>query len=93
VDRFTSILLMICACLMFGMADISYAESVICPASMQEHVEELKREKPEKYQAMVEKTQGNIKGCVSCHDDIGKRKKPSNTKPSNFSSKPSKEEK
>jgi hypothetical protein len=93
MNRFTSILIMICVCLMFGMADISYAESLICPASMQEHVEELKLKKPKKYQTMVEKTQGNIKGCVSCHDDIGKKKKPSNTKSANSSSKPSKEEK
>ena len=91
MDRFASILLMICACLMFGMADISYAEPLICPASMQEHVEDVKLKKPEKYQAMVEKTKGNIKSCVSCHDDIGKRKKPSSTKPSNSSSKPGKE--
>ena len=85
MDRFSSILLMICVCLMFGMADISYAEPLICPASMQEHVEEVRREKPKKYKAMVEKTKGNIKSCVSCHDDMGKRKKPSNS-----SSKPSK---
>jgi hypothetical protein len=76
---------------MFGTADIAYADSVTCPASMREHVEEVKSKKPEKYQMMVKKTQGNIKSCVSCHDDIGKGKKPSNTNPSDASSKPGKE--
>jgi hypothetical protein len=79
MHRFTLILIMICACVMFHMADKSCAEPPTSPASMQEHVEELKRKKPEKYRIMIEKTQGHIKGCVSCHDDIGKNNKPSAT--------------
>ena len=67
--RYISILTIGCLCLMFfGIQAISYAGSSNNPPLMQKHIEEVKRTKPEKYEAMVERAKGKITKCSSCHE-------------------------
>jgi len=73
--RGISIMAIICLCLIFGMENISHAVFSTNPVFMQEHIEKMKREKPQKYQAMVQKAGGNITDCCSCHTEICKEKK------------------
>ena len=75
MTRLISILTIVCLCLMFGIAGMSYADSAKnIEVIMQEHIEKMKRTKPEKYQAMVERAGGNITDCLSCHEEVGKEK-------------------
>jgi len=68
--RGISILTIVCLCLMFGIEDISYADSKINPALMQEHIEKVKLTNPRKYQAMIQRAGGNITHCSSCHKQV-----------------------
>jgi hypothetical protein len=82
--RVISILITVCLCLLFGMKGISYPESEKYKVSMKDHIEDVKLKHPEKYKAMIEKAGGNITGCESCHDSIGKEKKNSGQAPPDF---------
>lgn len=82
--RVISILIIICIYVIFGMKSISYAESEKYKVSMKDHIEDVKLKHPEKYQAMIEKAEGNITDCKSCHDVIGKKKKTPDQAPTDF---------
>ena len=75
--RSVLILTIVCICLIFGMGGISYARSEMNPALMQKHMEKMKQTKPQEYKVMVERAGGNIKDCLSCHEESfkGKRRK------------------
>ena len=81
------ILTMICLFMTFGMINVLDASSVTTPPLMQKHIEKVKRTKPKKYEAMIQRAGGSITGCRSCHEKVGKEKKPSNPPPSDFPSK------
>jgi hypothetical protein len=68
------LLIIVCLYLMFGMGVISYAGPSMNPAVMQNHIEEVKRTNPGKYQAMVQRAGGNITDCCSCHKEIAYQK-------------------
>ena len=69
------ILTIVCLCLMFGIAGMSYADPTKSYADsgknteviLKRHINKVQRTNPEQYQAMVERAGGNITGCVSCH--------------------------
>ena len=64
-----------CLCLLlFLQANLVYAAAQRNPATMQNHIEKVKRKNPAEYQKMVDKAGGNITNCISCHTDIGKKK-------------------
>ena len=67
--KYISILLIVCLCLLFIMGVGLYAETTTTPAplNMEEHIEKVKLSNPEEYQAMVERAEGNITDCCSCH--------------------------
>jgi len=66
--RRVAILTIGCLCLIFfGMQDMSYGGSTMNPALMQKHIEEVKRTKPKKYQALAQRAEGKITNCSSCH--------------------------
>lgn len=67
--RYVLALTIVCICLTFGMGDMSHAGSEMNPALMQKHMEKMRQMKPQKYKAMVEKVEGNIKDCLSCHGE------------------------
>ena len=75
--RSVLILTIVCICPIFGMGGISYARSEMNPALMQKHMEKMKQTKPQEYKVMVERAGGNIKDCLSCHEESfkGKRRK------------------
>ncbi len=79
--RPVSLLTIVCLCLICGMGVVSYGDSRMNPALMQEHIEEVKRTKPKKYQTMVEEAQGNIEDCVSCHEKVDQQNRPSDPPP------------
>jgi hypothetical protein len=72
--RGISILTIACLCLIFGMGNISHAAFSTNPDLMQEHIEKMKREKPQEYQAKVQRAGGNITDCCSCHTEVCKEK-------------------
>ena len=55
------------------------AEPLINP-KLKKHIDKAKLKNPKKYQEMIEKANGPIKDCLSCHADIfeknNKSKKP-----------------
>ena len=66
-----SILAIICLCLMFIMGVGLYAETTINRApAMEEHIEKVKLSNPEEYEAMIERAEGNITDCCSCHKGL-----------------------
>lgn len=69
-----SIITIVCLCLMFVMENITYG---ITPTlaqkdlqEMQRHIDKMKIMSPQKYQEMVKRASGNIKGCTNCHYDV-----------------------
>ena len=65
-------LTVVCLSLMFGIGAMSYADSETDAVLMQEHLNKVKRTKPEKYQAMVQRAggKGQVKNCGSCHVEV-----------------------
>ena len=71
------IVAMACLIVMFATGVESYAEPVMSPTlkeRMQQHIEEVKQKNPEKYEALVQNAGGNITGCRSCHEKVGRGK-------------------
>lgn len=65
-----SILAIACLCLMFIMGVGLYAETSTNPApGMEEHIEKVKLSNPEEYDAMIERSGGDITDCCSCHKE------------------------
>ncbi len=75
VVRHVLILTGVYLCLLIGVEAMSYAQSRTAHALMQEHIEKVKRTKPKKYRAVVERAGGKIKDCCSCHEALCKGKK------------------
>ena len=65
-----SFVLLILVCLILGMKNISYSDSIAERQRiyMQKHIDKVKVEKPREYQEMVEKA-GTIVNCLSCHEE------------------------
>jgi hypothetical protein len=81
------VVLIICLCMTFSMINVLDAGSVTNRPLMQKHIEKVKRTKPEKYEAMVQRAGGNITGCRSCHEEVGKERNPCDALPSDLPSK------
>ncbi len=72
-----SILALACLCLMFIMGVGLYAETTTNPAAaMEEHIEKVKLSNPEEYEAMIERAEGNITDCCSCHKELCQKDSP-----------------
>lgn len=68
--KYISILTIASLCLMFIMGVRLYAESTVNPApTMEEHIEKVKLSNPDKYEAMLERAEGTITDCCSCHKE------------------------
>ncbi len=48
---------------------------------MQKHVDKVKITHPKEYQDMVDKANGIISGCLSCHKDMNRKKDSSSFRP------------
>lgn len=59
-------LIIVCMCLIPGMAAISCALTSSEQAAMQEHIQEMRSKKPAEFAAMSQRA-GNITDCKSCH--------------------------
>jgi cytochrome c553 len=72
-------LLLIIVCLACGLSLISAAGQSAygdkkAKDALEKHINIVKTKYPQKYQEMVEKANGPIKDCLSCHADIFEKK-------------------
>ncbi|MEW6600177.1 MAG: hypothetical protein AB1499_04335 [Nitrospirota bacterium] len=62
----------LCLCLFFSIQTGLSSASQSNPATMQNHIQQVKAKNPTLYQEMVDKAGGVVTSCLSCHTDINK---------------------
>lgn len=78
-------IMLLCFCLIFGMADASHAIRPDYPPKtkeeqiklMKEHMDKVKIKNPAKYETMMKNAGGAVTKCTDCHTEV----KPEKLKP------------